>query len=283
MKHILVPTDFSDCANNAVEFAVQTAKLFSLEISLLHAADFDSTVHTDSMGVIKEYNQSLINETKEKLNKLKKDIQEKEGILVNTIVAEYGLNDAIQKSIEETPTDLIIMGTLGASGLKEKIWGSKTASVIDSTTIPVLVIPHTYTWKKPEMILLATNHFENQPGLLNFIFEFFGLYKAQVHAAVFTDEDDDESEAFLDHARMIAPYEQTLKKHYGQESLTVSHLYGTEFESTLQSHIENNDIDILVMITYQRSFMDRIFHPSKTKLMAYHSQIPVLAIPAKSE
>jgi len=283
MKKILVPTDFSTCANKAVEFAVQSAILLPVEVTLLHSFEMKGNVYTDYMGVNKEFNQSLLDDVYNKLAELKKVIEETEGVIVNTHLAATPIVDAILQATEELDIDLVVMGTLGAGALKEKLWGSKTAAIIDKTKIPLIVIPFFYTWKKPEIILLSTNHFEKEREILDFLFEMADLYMAQVHVAVMTDEDDDKAETFLEHTRKIPKYEKMLKELYSEETLTATHLYGKAFEETLQKHIAENEIDILAMITYQHGFWKRLFNPSKTKYMSYHTKIPLLVIPGKQE
>jgi len=59
MKTILVPTDFSTCANNAVDFAIQSSKILPVEVTIVHAFDLVGNTYTDYMGVNKEFNQSL--------------------------------------------------------------------------------------------------------------------------------------------------------------------------------------------------------------------------------
>jgi len=283
MKKILVPTDFSTCANNAVDFAVQSAKTLPAVVTLLHVFEVKGNVYTDYMGVNKEFNQRLLDEVHIKLAELKKVIEETEGVIVNTHVAVTPLIDGVLQATEELGIDLVVMGTLGAGALKEKLWGSKTAAVIGKTKVPLIVIPFFYAWKKPENILLSTFHFEKEPAILDFLFEMADLYMAQVHVAVMTDEDDDNAATFLEHTRKMPQYEKMLKEQYSEETLTVTNLYGKEFEETLQKHIEENEIDILAMITYQRGFWDRVFNPSKTKHMSYHTKIPLLVIPGKLE
>lgn len=146
-----------------------------------------------------------------------------------------------------------------------------------------MVIPFFYTWKKPDNILLSTNHFEKEPAILDFLFEMADLYMAQVHVAVITGIDDDNADTFMEHTLKIPLYEKMLKEQYSENTLTVTHLYGKGFEDTLQKHIDKNDIDILAMVTYQRGFWDRFFNPSKTKQMSYHTNIPLLVIPGKQE
>jgi len=281
MQKILVPTDFSTCANNAVEFAVQSAKILPVEVTLLHSFEMKGNVYTHNMGVLNEFNKTMLDDVHNKLAELKKAIEETEGVIVKTHVAVTPVVDAVLRAIEELGIDLVVMGTLGAGALKEKLWGSKTAAVIGRTTVPLMVIPFNYEWKKPEKLLLATNHFEKEAGILDFLFELADLYMAQVHVAVMTDEDDDKAETFLEHARKTPQYEKMLKEQYKEETLTATHLYGNEFKETLQKHITENEIDIVSMITYQKEkgFWDRLFHPSMTKKMSYHTEIPLLVIP----
>src|SRR5690625_5950656 len=85
---------------------------------------------------------------------------------------------------------MIIMGTLGASGVKSKLWGSRTSSVISSSPVPVMTIPHSYFWEKPSSFLLATNQFERSEPILDYIFNLAGLYLATVNTAVFTGEEE---------------------------------------------------------------------------------------------
>ncbi len=283
MKKILVPTDFSACANNAIDFAVQSAKILRAEIVLLHAYDLVGDIYTDYMGVNKEFNQSVRDDMEKQLEQVRKSIEEAEEVVVATRIFKGTVKEAVVQTAIAVNADLIVMGTLGASGFKEKILGSKTASIIGSTGIPVMAIPYEYEWKKPEIFLIATNHFEKEPAILNYIFELADLYMAQVQVAVFTDQDDDKAATYMEHIRKTPQYEKLLKQQYKEETLSATHLYGKEFEETLQKHIKEKGIDILVMITYQKeeSIWRRMFNPSKTKKMSYHISIPLLAIPAK--
>ncbi|MEO9021371.1 MAG: universal stress protein [Ginsengibacter sp.] len=280
MKQILVPTDFSECANNAIDFAIQSSKLLPAKVMLLHSYEINASIYTDYMGVNKEFNLTLLNGAKEKLAKLKKHIAETDGVIVATFVSTDSVQEAISRAVEENKYDLIVMGTLGASGLKEKLWGSRTSAVIGKSAIPVMVISLDYKWQKPKKILFATNQFEKDPAILNYLFELAGLYMATVQVAVFTDEDDDKALTFLEHTGKIAEYETFLKESYKEDTLTSAHIYGEEFEDTLQNFIKENEIDMLVMVTYQQRFWNRIFNPSKTKRMSYNTEIPLLAIPA---
>lgn len=232
------------------------------------------------MGVNKEFNQRLLNEASEKLTGMKESIEKNDEVIADIIISTDSLQEAIAKASGEKQFDLIVMGTQGASGIKEKLWGSRTAATLGRSEIPVMAIPNDYLWKKPQKILLMTNQFEKDPAILDFIFELAGLYMAGVQVAIFTDEDDDKTGTFLEHKKEISAYEEFLKEKYNEETLTSVHLYGEKFEETLQDFIKENNIDMLVMITYPHKFLNRIFNPSKTKRMSYQTKIPLLAIPA---
>lgn len=280
MKRILVPTDFSPCANNAVDFAVQSAKILPVEVMLVHSFEVTGNTYTDYMGVNREFNQTLLHEANHEFARVKSVIKETENISVESYVSTTSLNESILGLTNKKKIDFIVMGTSGASGLREKLWGSKTAAVIGKSHVPVMAVPVDYKWKKPAGILLLTNHFEKEPALLDFLFELAALYQAEVHVAVYTDEESDIAVTFLEHARKIPEYEKQLREQYKNDSIVVAHLYGKDFESALQDHIVQNEIDMLAMVTYQRKFPDNLFHPSLTKKMAYHTKIPLLAIPA---
>jgi nucleotide-binding universal stress UspA family protein len=283
MKRILVPTDFSSCANNAVDFAVQSAKYLPAEINILHAFEVKGNMYTDYLGVNREFTQSLLVDAETKLAQLKKQIEEKEGITVKTHLSLNQLTKAILDLTSEEKIDLVVMGTLGASGLREKLWGSNTASLVGKSKVPVLAIPYYYTWKKPEKVLLATNHFEKDPVILDFLFETADLFMAEMQVIVFTEEEGDQAFSILEHTRKTPLYEKMLQEQYSHETVRAIHLFGNEFEESLQEYIKLNQVDVLAMITYPRNFMERIFHPSMTKRMAYHTKIPLLAIPARTE
>ncbi len=281
MKKILVTTDFSAAADNAVNFAVQSSKLLSAELILLHAFEIKGNLYTDYAGVNKEFNQEMLDEGIKKLEERTKEIAEKDGVQVIPYFFKGVFNDAVKQAKEDYDVSMIIMGTRGHGILVEKLWGNKATSLMGKSDIPILVIPAGYEWKKPQKILFSTNHFEKDSATLDFVFELAGQYLAKMYVTVFTDEDDDLAGTFLEHKRQLPKYEKMLKETYNEETLVAANLFGTEFEDTMEDYIKDHEIDMLVMITYQRNFWDRLFHPSRTKMMSYHSHIPLLAIPAK--
>lgn len=281
MKRILVPTDFSPCAANALDFALQSAKILKAELTLLHVFDVTGYIYPDTVGADLEYRQSMLDEVNDRLSALKNSV-EKEGMTIATSVYEGNITEGVFQTIDDLGIDFIIMGTLGASGLKEKLIGSETATIIGKSKIPVLAIPGEYKWKKPEEILLATNYFEDEPTILDFLFELAYLFSANMNAVVFTSNED-KAVVIVEHTQNAFDYERMLRERYKVEKFTVKELLGEEFEETLEEYIDQNKIDILAMVTHKRTFLNRLFHPSMTKRMSYHTKIPLLVLPDNEE
>lgn len=280
MKRILIPTDLSPNANKALYFAVQIARQTKAEIILVHACDLVDTTFKDHLTLKKEHNQTIIDKANENLSLLKKSIEDTEQLFINIKLYKGTVTDTILQASEEFHADLIIMGTLGEAGLKEKIFGSKIAEIIGKTNVPVMAVPLLSEWDIPEKILLAVNDFEEQPDIINPVFELAGLFNATVHIAIFTDVDSAEAVDYLKHKRSITAYEEKLKTHYKNTSIKSVHIDGHRFQETIEEYILEQGIDIVAMVTHKRTFLESIFNQSMAEKMSYHTRIPLLAIPA---
>jgi nucleotide-binding universal stress UspA family protein len=155
MNRILVPTDFSPNADRAIDYAVRIAKLNQSTLYLIHACDNLDPLYLEGTMTHMEYNQRIMDEAFEKLELRRRSIEETEQILVNIQLYSGTVQDTILVAAQEHKADLVIMGTLGISGLHDKIFGSKTAAVIGESKVPVLAIPLEYDWSSPGKILLA--------------------------------------------------------------------------------------------------------------------------------
>ena len=279
MKKILVPTDFSPNANKALDFAVQIARQAKAEIYLIHAGDLIDTNFKDNQTMYKEHNQTISDKANENLSLLKKSIEDTENLSVHIKLYKGTVTDAILQASEEHHADLIIMGTLGEAGLKEKIFGSITAGIIGKTNIPLMAVPLLSEWGTPKKILMMVNNSEEQPDMAMSVFELAELFNATVHVAIFTDVDSAEAIDYLKDKRGVDSYEEKLKTKYKNTDIKSVQLDGHRFQQTIEEYILEQCIDIVAMVTHQRTFLKSIFNRSMTKKMSYHTRIPLLAIP----
>lgn len=279
MKKILVPTDFSNNATKAVDYAVAIAEKAGAEIILLNTLAVVDTTFSSRNAVFEEYNNALAADLKEQLKGLQQTVEKKSTVNITTKFFKGGIADSILKCAIDENINLIVMGTRGASGIERMLWGSTTAGIIGNTTIPVLAIPKGAEWKGLKNILFATRHFEADDKTLIPILNLAQLESALVHVAVFTDTDDEDLSDYLKHGRLLNTYQQTLPVRYKDVKFKTEHLEGKEFEDTIEQYIKGYDIDMLAMTTHKRSFWGSMFSRSMTKSMAYHINIPLLAIP----
>ena len=280
MKRILVPTDFSNDALKAVTYAAEIAQKSGATIFLLHVIEPAinmAKMQSDSSGekVVKERSAEMSG-TLKSLAKIYSGVK----------VIPHLLGGAVITSIidfaEKENIDLIIMGTKGASGIKKLLIGSNTAGAISKTKIPVLTVPASYEMEEPDAILFATNQFEKDKEILHKIIVVSKLFSATIHVVVFKDLDGDRNADFIYNEEQVNDYLAYLKETFPGVVFRGGLLEGRDFELAIDRYANENDADIIAMMTYPKSFLEKVLQRSVTQQMAFHSTIPILAIPAIS-
>jgi len=248
--------------------AVQIAKKANAGLYLLHAAE--------------AYNEKdALTGAREKLELLSQSIRETEQIEVTAgIIADSSVN-GILEAVREYRAELVVMGTIGNSGFNERIFGSRTATVIGKSPVPVLAVPLLSEWKEPQKIMIAVNQFRDAEELLQPVLKLAMLFNAGIQLTIFTDTDDDYVEDYILHEQGISQFRDTLKNKYPNLEIHAVHLAGLHFRKSLQTWIDQNQVDWLVMLTHHRNLIGSVFNSSMTKKMSYHTNIPLLAIPEK--
>lgn len=279
MKTIVVPTDFSPNATKALDFAVQIAKQASAKLIIIHACILLDIVFKDHIEREEEYNRKITDEATTSLNLLEKSIAEAEHLAVETQLYKGPVEETILVAADEYQADLIVMGTLGNSGIKEKIFGSKTSAIIGKTKVPVLAVPLLSEWNIPTTILLAVNDFEQDPIITKLVFELAGLFGATVRLISFTEETVSTS-VFRQRGMDVLSFQNKLENTYKGITIKTTHLDGHKFRQTLDAYITEKNIDIVAMVTHKRNFLENILNRSMTRKISYYTRIPLLALPA---
>ena len=277
MQKILVPTDFSDNALKAVAQACEIAKKTNAVIHLLHVVEPTlnmATMQTDQSG------NKVVADKSESLDLSLKAIAEVyPDVKISPFLVGGNVIPSILKYAEKENPDLIVMGTKGASGLKKLFIGSVTAGIIGKTNFPVLTVPASYELAKPEAIVFATNQFEKNEHLLENFVNLAKLFSIPVHVIVFKDVDANKDADFIYNEEQLNYYLRFLKETFPRTAFKGEILEGSDFESAIDAYCINNAAGMIAMVTYPKSFFEKFFFKSFTKNMAFHSTIPILAIP----
>lgn len=278
MKKILVPTDFSQNALKALTYASEIAQKSGATIYLLNVIEPSinmATMQTDSSKekVVKERSEHLILSvaTASKVYP---------SVIVKPFVTGGSVIPGILDFSEKENIDLIVMGTKGAGGLRKFFMGSVAAGIVSKTKVPVLTIPVSYEMEKPGAIVFATNQFEKNKLLLQKIISLSHFFSATIDVVVFKDIEGDKNADLIYNEEQLNDYLHFLKETFPAGNFKVELLKGNDFEIAIDEYCIKNNAGVVAMITYPKSFLEKLLGKSVTKQMAFHSTIPILAIPA---
>ena len=266
MKKILVPTDFSFCAEEAGKAALQLGKITNAEIDYLHLMD----VPHDWIKLLERDQDQMYPDITQKVKKsnFKLDeyvkLTEKEGLTSKKILAYNENYKYIVKLAEDGGYDYIVMGSNGASGIRELILGSNTQRVIKASTVPVLVVKDfPVHFESSRIVFMSDFDMESMPGYEKLL-EVSKAINSKIHLLYVNVPNAFEPTDVI-HDRM-KPYIELAEGQLDGYTIYCS----IEYEDGLKKFVKTNT-DILGMVT----------HRSNTRLaqqVVNHMSIPTLNI-----
>ena len=272
-KTILVPIDFSDCAINALKYAISIAKREQAELLLVHAFSIPVT-HGEmgASGLVKGLTHGIDDQVEESFTDLKVRVPELGQVKYDTITKHNSVSEAVQTLCAAADIDMVIMGTKGAHGIEEAIIGTNTYAVVKEVHCPVLVVPQNVTFSELESIALASDYQKIDENLLEPLLTFSRLFGADIHIVHINDEPVlDKLEAA--EAKKFERYFHKVNHHY--------HLIvNRDIEAGLTSYVKEHNIGMIAMVPRKHSLFDKIFKGPETRKMVYHTEIPMLALPS---
>lgn len=271
MKTILVPTDYSQVADNALNYAIELAIFSNAKLVLLHA--YQVPVPTGEVPIMLITPQELEKENLNRIKKLEAKIYAQTGGKVQTesLVRSGFIIEEITAVIKEKNADLVVMGITGEKAGAMLI-GSHTAALMRQTQTPVLVVPRDARFKEVSKIVLAYNYNETvNAKVINKIKAFAKLFNAKI--------------LVLDVEKPVAVpmYENTAAGESLERSLKgVDHAMffssAEDIADGINEFADDHRCDWVAMIPHKHNLLDRIMHKSNTKKMAFHTHIPLLSI-----
>lgn len=275
MKTILVPTDFSDNARNAVNYAVEIAKLTKAKLILFHAFHIPITNSDIPVGVIPI--EAIEKENINRLKNIMKEIQSKNNEALNIeCICKMGFAvDEITEMVKTKNIDLVVMSIRGANYLSEILMGSITTALIRNGCCPVVVINQNVKFKNIKKIVFASDYHEiSDESIMKPLKEFVELFKSHVY--VFNVVREMKAISFTGKAGAGNLLEHSLEGtdhtfHFAEQEDVIE---------SINTFAANKKADMIVMIPHKHSFLENIFYESNTKRMAFHTHIPLLALQA---
>lgn len=266
MKKILVPTDFSAPADNALDYALAIANQTGASITLLHAYKIYSTA-----GMFVSIESYMQDDAGPDLSKRLKRIepQLRNGARMEARSVNGDPIVAITDVAEGGDYDLVVMGTKGASGFKEVFVGSITNGVIRAINKPVLAIPEGAQYDQIKTIVMAVDSDRISSGVVtSALVHIAKAFQAKVK--IFhkdTGEADHGIDASID--RVLDFIEHSFHYELDNSGNTVK---------SIDQFVTDTQADMLCLVRRKRNIMDEVFHSSITTKEAFHSVVPLLIL-----
>lgn len=271
MSRILIPTDFSPVADNALKYAMDMATQYQLDITLAHvvqltATDVANVVYVDLM---KEMEQHAEEKMLEKIMGLRAeyphlnfDFNVKDGLFL----------DSMEEICREVAPVAVIMGITGSGEGIDKLIGSNAILAMDNLTYPLIVVPKNAYFTSVNKICFACDlqHVATSTPLLA-IKVFAKLFNAEIHILN------------IDHHNRNytanTPNEiEVLNAMFENIPHSFHYIDHENVQEAINEFIGKNEMDMVIMLPKKHSWLESLFRKSQTKEMLYHSQIPVLAL-----
>ena len=265
MKTIIVPTDFSETAENALLYTIELAKLMGTTITLIHVCQ-----SLKSKNYLSD--AELEHKKLKALNLLEQHIKTNENVKFEICIQSDQVVDKIVEAAAEKDAELIVFG-ISAGIYDESIVGNNTSDAISNLSIPVLMIPSNARFKMPNKIVFAADYLElanDKPltALLNFI----TFFNSKLFIVNVKSEDEKTSSkniaVFLNVRRLLKKVEHSV--HY---------VINDNVVDGINDFVLERDADIVAIIPHKHTLLYRLFKFSTTKKMAYNSHVPLLALP----
>jgi nucleotide-binding universal stress UspA family protein len=267
MPVIIAATDFSEIADNAVAYACELAIKTSASVLIVHSFIIPVAFSDTPLPVMPIDEGRDIAE--ERLNEIVKNHQKNfPGLQIQGKVLYGDIVDSLQEYTEEEGTPwAIVLGNSGDEGL----WmGSSTVAAVRRFSCKVITVPPQAHFAPVKNICLACD-LDKMPEKMPIqeIISLVGTMDATLHVLHITAQPATTVES-TDLYKALEPVHPV----YHQQT-------GTDLDQAIIDFVNQNQMDWLMMLPGNHSFLERIFHKSHTKAMIRLSEIPVVALHAE--
>ncbi len=276
MIKIMIPTDFSENAMNAIKYALEFFKYQKADFYFMHAYETEVYNHEELLSradfndIVERVKQKSDASLASLLNTIK-EISPNPRFKYHTISAYNSLLDEADLIVDGKNIDLIVMGTKGKSNKSNLTFGSNTLQVLKYVQCPVLAIPNDYKYTQPKHALFPTNYLiPYKRRELKLLCDLFTPYRTKIDML------------YVSKSNALS-FRQEDNKTFIQETVCKNEInfYTTEskkIDDAINTYIKNNNVDILIMVNTRHSYLENILFQSTIDKISYKMSIPLLAM-----
>lgn len=279
MKSVLIPTDFSENANNAISYALDYFSGVSVNFYLLHVQrkpnEEEYQEYAIDLSPNNDETTSLVESSLEQLLAQTITFKERSKTKTHNFYAlhEKGLMvEAIRKHVADKNIDYILMGTRGASSMDGVGIGSNTAEVITKVKCPMLVIPKRANFKGIQNIAFPTDYncvYRNK--VVSTISDVLKMQKAALRILHIKARSRELTSSQTDNKIFLQEFISGSKHSFHFLELI-------NLDSGLQAFVETWDINMIGIAAKNLNFVQKILLSPSVTSIPYHSEIPFLIL-----
>lgn len=279
MKKILVPTDFSACAANASNVAIELAEYYNAKLYFYHnmylpegwiSMTAKQKAKHDEIGRRVKNNQTLIREWEGKAIA--------KGVTVESTYGSGNLIENIKELSDEKEIDFVVMGSHGMSGKSEYFIGSNTQKAVRMLNCPVFIVKEDLTKYEVNKVVFASGFNEDEKAAFRYFLEFIKPFNPEVHLLAINT-----SSWFGQPYTLMKDVMDDFKEICKDYPCKTHFFRGWTVDGGIRNFIDLMDIDLVAVSNLSRRPFKRMFSGSNVEMLVNHSGVPVLTIDLPEE
>lgn len=273
MKKIIVPVDFSEHSEYALETAASIAKKFNAEILALHMLELSDSFLTKGDSDLNAETAFFLKMAEKRF----KDVLEKEyleGVTITPIIKHFKVFSEVNDVAKEHDADMVVMGSHGASGIKEMFIGSNTEKVVRHSNIPVLIVKNNPVLSDFKTVVFACDFSEDSVDAYQEANALFSTLGAEMKIVYVNLPDN----RFLSSTEMENRVASFFQKADGaiDHMKDVAYVNDYSIERGILNYANVNGADVIAVATHGRKGLAHFFEGSISEDIANHSALPVM-------
>ncbi len=276
MRKVVIPTDFSKNAFNALKYACQVFKYERSEFYIVHA--YADEVYAEDTVLephfFEQVKATVLKNSESHLKQVLDDLNEyspNPRHEYKTLSAFGSLTDEVNDLVSKENMDIVVMGTKGKTNDRKLSFGSNTLAVMKYVDCPVLAIPEGYAYEAPRELLFPTNYqVPYRRRELKLLCNITGSFRSTIHFL------------YIDPLKSLPARQRDNQEFLKSELKKAKLLFETSPEKdktkAIMNYIAKNDIDMLVMVNSRHSHLEYMLYQSTLDKIGLHIKIPFLVL-----
>ncbi|MFD0750306.1 universal stress protein [Mucilaginibacter calamicampi] len=284
MKTLLVPTDFSQTANNAASYALQLAQVLKADIKLCNAIKVpaESFLADTVVWPLEDYaslKENVTCDLKIAITRLQQELQESIGDHAFSRIdftSEVGsVADIVKNMVGAQRIPLVVMGMSGAGALSKLFLGSNSFDLIEKADFPLLLIPADLKYKVIKKIAFATDFNPHDVGIICSLVTFARNFNAEIMIAHIADEKYHSAE----HEKVAQNFLSDITSNANYDKIYYRLVKNIDVAHGLDWICQHSFSDMIIISHGKHNILDAFFNGSNAKKLARHVNIPLMVYP----